>query len=446
MKLALLAICAAAFAQTARPPAAPARKQTPAPAPATASKWPIRSIQVEGNRIYTREQVAAVAGLKIGQLAGRDEFEAARDRLVASGAFETVGYRFEPSADKQGFAAIFQVTEVQPTFPVRFEDLGVPDRDIEAALAARDPLFSRANLPATKNVLDRYTSLVQQYLATKGITEPVAAKVVALSTDRFAIVIRPARGLPRVAEVTFTGDAVVPPAVLREAIHGVAIGSPYSEAGFREILNVSVRPIYEQRGRLRVSFPEVRAEGVKDVEGVRVFVKVDEGQVYELGKVTIAPPSPVDPATLLKAGDFKTGDIANFSRVSDGYERIRLAVRRAGYLNAKVSGERRIDDAKKTVDVEVRIEPGAPFTMGKLTLVGLDLNGEAEIKRIWTLKEGKAFNPEYPDRFLTRIREEGLFDNLGKTKADVKVNDDTHTADVTLTFGGAPSKPDRPFR
>jgi hypothetical protein len=84
--------------------------------------------------------------------------------------------------------------------------------------------------------------------------------------------------------------------------------------------------------------------------------------------------------------------------------------------------------------------------MGKLTLVGLDLNGEAEINRIWALKEGKVFNPEYPDVFLGRIREEGLFDNLGKTKADVKVNEETHTADVTLTFGGAPPKPDQPIR
>jgi outer membrane protein insertion porin family len=47
------------------------------------------------------------------------------------------------------------------------------------------------------------------------------------------------------------------------------------------------------------------------------------------------------------------------------------------------------------------------------------------------------FNPEYPDHFLDRIRQEGLFDNLGKTKADVKADDVTHVVDVTLTFGGS---------
>jgi hypothetical protein len=74
--------------------------------------------------------------------------------------------------------------------------------------------------------------------------------------------------------------------------------------------------------------------------------------------------------------------------------------------------------------------------MGKLNIVGLDLNGEFEIKRIWTMKEGGPFNADYPDLFLTRVREEGLFENLGKTKSEFKINDRDHTADVTLTFAG----------
>ena len=77
-----------------------------------------------------------------------------------------------------------------------------------------------------------------------------------------------------------------------------------------------------------------------------------------------------------------------------------------------------------------------------LTLVGLDLESEAEINRIWTMKPGKPFNPDYADLFLQRVKEDGVFDNLGKTKADTKMNEQDHTADVTLTFtGGKPPTP-----
>src|SRR6476646_3046809 len=140
--LIFLLLAAAGFAQTA-PKRAPAKKaavpkkEVVAEAP---SKWPVEALTVEGNRNYTREQILAVAGLKIGQLAGKPEFEAARDRLVASGAFETVGYKFAADADQKGYLATFQITEVQPAFPVRFEELGVSDRDIIAVLHTKDPL------------------------------------------------------------------------------------------------------------------------------------------------------------------------------------------------------------------------------------------------------------------------------------------------------------------
>jgi len=156
-----------------------------------------------------------------------------------------------------------------------------------------------------------------------------------------------------------------------------------------------------------------------------------------LSKVTIDGASPVSPDALIKTGGFKTEEVANFDQVNEGLEKMRLSLRRAGYLEAKLTPNRILDDTKKTVQVAVRIDPGPQFTMGKLTIAGLDLNGEFEMRRIWTLKEAKPFNPEYPQIFLNRIREEGLFDNLGNTKSDVKVNSQDHTADVTLTFGGA---------
>jgi outer membrane protein assembly factor BamA len=435
----LLLCCAAGVAQTtpARTPAKKAaapKKDVPAKDAPAPSKWPVEALRVEGNRNYTREQVLAVAGLKVGQQAGKPEFEAARDRLVASGAFETVGYKFEPGPNKEGFVATFQVTEVEPAYPMRFEELGVSDREIDALLRGKDPLYISAKLPATKPLIDRYTNWIQEFLTSKGLTEKIAGKVTQLSVEQFAIVFRPARNFPAVAQVTFQGNQVLTQTVLREAIHSTAIGSPYTESGFRDLLNNSLRPVYEQRGRVRVSFPEVRAEAVNDVEGVHVFVKIDEGQSYELGKVAIAGPSPVDAASLIKTGDFKTGDVANFDRVNEGLDRIRKAVRRAGYLDVKVTSDRSIDDKKKTVDVNVHIDSGAQYTMGKLNIVGLDLNGEAEITRIWVMKEGKTLNPEYPDYFLQRIKEQALFEGLGDTKADLKVDEKKHTADVTLNF------------
>jgi len=418
---------------------APARKTAPAksatPAAALSAKYPIDSLEVEGNRNYTSEQVLAVAGLRIGQVVGKEEFEAAHDRLVATGAFETVGYRFAPDPNGNGYAATVRVTEVE-TLPVRFQELGVPDGDIEAALRARDPLFSMDKLAASRPVIDRHTAWIQAYLATRGATEKIAGGV-APWPDKLAVVFRPAKNLPAVAQVTFEGNQALSQDALRAAIAPVAVGAAYTEEKFRDLLDSSIRPLYEAHGRVRVTFPKIRTEPAADVVGVHVFVTVDEGNDYKLGKVAVTGPAPLRPQDLIKAGEFKTGEAANFDRVNDGLEKVRKALRRAGYLDAKVTADRDVHDAEKTVDLALRVDAGAQYLMGKLTIVGLDLNGEAEINRTWTIKEGKPFDAEYPDYFLARVRQEGMFDNLGETAPETKVDPQKHAVDVTLRFAGA---------
>jgi outer membrane protein assembly factor BamA len=400
-------------------------------------RWPIASLTVEGNRTYTTAQVLAVAGLKLGQTAGKTEFEAARDRLVASGAFETVSYRFGQSPKGEGISATLEVAEVQQVYLVDFQDLHVSSLDLDAYLRGKDPIYARERLPATQPVLARYSRWIEDFLKSKGIDEKIQGSVAPSPEGGYAIVFRPARPLPTVAQVTFQGNQVISQDQLRQAIVG-GIGAEYTEDAFRQVLNAAIRPLYEKQGYMRVSFPEMRTEPAKDVQGVHVFVTVREGLSYEMGKVTIEGATPLPAETLLKAGDFKSGDAANVDRIAEGVEKVRKTVWRAGYLDATVTSERRIDEGKKTVNVALRIEPGPQYTMGKVTFTGLDLNGEAEMKRIWALQEGKPFNPEYPDVFLQRVKERGLFDNLGQTKADTKVNAKSHTVDVALTFKGAP--------
>jgi outer membrane protein insertion porin family len=434
--------CSAGFGQTpAKTPKKAAPAKTSAPAPAAPQKRAIASIAVEGNRIFSKEQVLAVAGLKIGQPAGRPEFDAARDRLVESGAFESVAYRFAAAPTGEGIAGTLEVAEVQQVYPVEFQDLHVSSLELDSVLKAKDPLYSREKLPATRPVLERYTKWIQDFMATKGNKEEIAGQVMQVAGD-FAIVFRPSKPLPTVAQVTFEGTQVVSQEKLREAIVG-AIGSAYTEDVFRQTLGTVIRPQYENRGYLRARFPELRTTPAEDVKGLHVFVKVDEGEKYEIGKLTIEGPTPIAAATLVKTSELKAGDLAEMSKVNEGVERIRRAVRREGYMEVRVLADRKLDDEKKVANFSVRVDPGPQFTMGKLKTVGLDIHGEAEIRRIWILKEGQPFNPEYPDLFLRRIKEMALFDNLGVTKAEYTMNQRNRTADVTLTFGGPGQRPGR---
>ena len=186
-----------------RSPAAPRR---PLRQPAQPHQCPIESLKVEGNHNYTAAQILAVAGLKVGQMAGKSDFEAAHDRLVATGMFETVGYKFSPGGDQHGYAASFQVVEAQPAYPIRFDDLGATEKDLTEYLRGKDPLFA-PRLAATKAVLERYRQWVQEYVTAHNGKDTVIAKVTPAGAPaapgEFVILFRPARSDPAVAEVAF---------------------------------------------------------------------------------------------------------------------------------------------------------------------------------------------------------------------------------------------------
>ncbi|MCW5981858.1 MAG: hypothetical protein KIT09_27480 [Bryobacteraceae bacterium] len=423
-----------------RPAAAPPAQQPAAPKPGA---FTIRSLKVEGNENYSEESVLAVSGLKIGQPGDRKTFEAAQERLLASGAFESVAFRYGPAEGGEGYAVVFEVAEIQQIYPMRFEYIKAPDEEMIAWLKEHDPLYA-GKVPGTKEWIARYAVLLEKYLKGKGIDQEITGELTSDRPEELYIMFRPAGALPVVAEVVFTGSDAIPDGMLREAVRGVAVGSRYTETRFRQLLETSIRPLYEARGRVGVSFPSITTEPARgDVKGLKVTVKVNEGETYKLGEVRVEGTASMN-QQLLEAAALKIGDLANFQEVEAALGRMNARMRRDGYMKATSRAERRVDEEKKVVDLALVVDPGPQYKFGKLEVKGLDINGEHEIRRIWGLAEGDPFPGEYGDYFLQQVREQGVFDNLGETRAETKLNEKDLTADVILFFKPAPAPPKRP--
>src|SRR5215471_9662094 len=241
--------------------------------------FPLKTLRIDGSQRIPAAKILAVAGLNIGQPVVKADFDSARNRLVATGAFESVGYEFKPSGDNMGYDGVFQVVEVSQLYSYRFEDLPAPEDALRVALRAQESLLGD-QIPATREVLDRYEKAAEQFL--KGEVR-VVGKLSADLPGQLMIVFRPASARPNIAEVHFTGNDVLPSTLLMNTISGVAIGVPYSEAGLRVLLDTSIRPLYEARGRIRVSFPQITVEPSTKNDGVIVTVAVNEGESYSLG-------------------------------------------------------------------------------------------------------------------------------------------------------------------
>jgi outer membrane protein assembly factor BamA len=419
---------------------APTRKTAPAqPKPEeTPQTFPIERVRVEGSKLYSEDKLVALTGLKAGELGLPKTFEAARDRLVASGAFESVAFRYEPGPEKKGYLVTFEVSDIEQVYAVRFDRLPASDAELRAHLRKALPLFGE-RIPGTKETLEQARRAVEEYLKSQGKPAAVQARVMSERPQELFVSFHPAGAPPVIAEVQFTGNKVIPTTVLQNTIHAVAVGVEYRETRFRELLDTSIRPLYEQRGRIGVTFPKVDVVPSEGVKGLKATVEIIEGETYSFGGLRVAGTQTMNDE-LAKIADIKSGDIANMDQVVAAQDRMHRAMKRGGYMRVTSKAERAVDDRKKTVDLTIHVTPGPEYKFAKLHIKGLDLHGEHEMRRIWGMAPGKVFNVEYPDFFLNKIQEDRLFDNLGATRAIVTPNDKDLTVEVTLVFGGIEKK------
>jgi outer membrane protein insertion porin family len=405
--------------------------------PQSARDFPLDSITIEGNRILSNAAIAAASGLKPGQTANSNVFDAARDRLIASGYFDTVAYRYKPAKDGAGYAVTFEVQEIEMLFPIRIDGLPASVDDIVAYLKSKDPLFT-GKMPGTQQVIRRTAGEIQQYLESKGQKADVIGKMVSPMPETFVVQFMPQHGLPVVSSVDFEGSKLIPAIDLHNKIAEVAFGQPFTEEGFRGLLQSQIVPLYEAKGYMRVKFPKMTTKPAADVNGIDVTVTIDEGTEYKLSRVAIRGTTAEEGARILKNAKLPHQTIANFSQVIDAAKRVEESLRKQGFLDARVTTDKSIDDAAKTVAFFIVVDAGPAYTFGKLTVNGLGLDGEAAIRKMWGLKPGDKFPQGYGDYFLSKVKEEGIFDNLGATNASQSVQP-THVVDVTLDFkGGAP--------
>ncbi len=433
----VLAACTASLAQ--QPKRKPAAKPK-APEPAVpAVRFPIEAIRIEGSNLYQEAKIVAITGLRVGEPGDPKRFEEAKERLVKSAAFGSVAYRYEPGPSGNGFKVTFEVADIDQLYECRFEQIPA-EPEIRAHLKKQFPLFED-RIPGSQTMMENYRKAVEEFLGPRTPAGGIAAKMSSDKPGELHVLFYPAKAPRMVAEVYFKGNEIMPTTLLRNTINGVAVGTEFREERFREFLEMGIRPLYEARGRVQVSFDKIIAEPAVNVNGLKVTVELDEGPSYSFGDVKITGADRFT-ADLEKAANLAEGDVANFEEVRAAQDRMMAVMNRYGFMKATSKVERHIDERKKLVHLQILVTPGQAFVFGKLIINGLDIHGEYEINRHWGKKPGDAFDASYPDHFITRLREENIFENLGeKTRAVLTPNEKTGTVDVTLDFKGeAPQK------
>jgi outer membrane protein assembly factor BamA len=371
--------------------------------PGQQPSYPIQRLALEGNSRLRTEPVLAASGLRVGQTATPADFAKACDRLMETGLFRSARYRYEPAAATEpAFAVTLQVAEAEELQPVRIEIPEVQEEDLWSWMAQNEPLVTR-QAPANPAAERYYAAAIERYLDSCNKRERIIATGRVDAAAGMLTVFRPAE-LPKIAELRFEGNRSVPAAALVTAFSGPALGSEYSEQLVRELLELNVRPIYEELGRLRVAFPVIAAEKVAG--GIAVTVSVSEGDVYQLGDIQVACDG-IAQAELLKAAALKPGEVANWKKITEALGRMQSVLGRHGYLQPSEQVDRSFDEVAHRVGLIVSLQKGPQSLFGELRIRGLAPDAEARARKLWKLEAGAPMNIDYVEEYLKQVAADG---------------------------------------
>jgi len=411
--------CLVAFAALATFTAFLAHAQsTPSPnGSPTAGTATLREIRAEGLKSIPQPAVIALTGLQSGAVTGRDDLQAAADRLVASGLFAHVKYNFQTRVD--GLVVTFHVDEAQ-RIPAYFDNIPwFTDGELNDAIRKKISFYD-GTLPGGGSVVEDASTAVSEFLATHGLQAAVEHQSIANPTgDGNVQDFHIEGGSLKISHLEFSDAALNTSNQIQQSLSELK-GKPYSRMAIDLFLTEQVRPVYLKQGYLRAKLgpPEIRLSGnpnQKLPEQIPVFVPVTPGAVYHWRGAEWSGNSTLSTITLTGDLGLKPGEVADGMQVEAGFDKIREEYAHVGYLDAKVDAAPAYDDTAHTISYKVQIEEGKPYKFGALTITGLSAAAEKHLREAWPFPQGgELFDKAVFEEFVTKLESEpkDIFGNL----------------------------------
>jgi outer membrane protein assembly factor BamA len=399
-------------------------------APVASAQTPILELRVEGNSRLPSAGIIAASGLKVGAVVTRHDLDAAAQKLVDTGFFHSANYRFQPkSSDRPGYVVTLQVSEEKAGRSVQLDIPGIEEAQLWATLRSMNGLIDK-KMPDSEDCTAYYQHAIEAALEKSNQRVAIMMKSeVDLKTGEMVAIFRPVN-LPLVSDIRFERNQRILAPALTAAVSGLVLHQEYSERVVRQIVDLNLKPLYEEKGLLTVAFPSVTI--AKNADGtVAVTVAVDEGKVWTLGKVDVSGDElPLD--AMREAAKFPEGKLANWKQVTAGIDAMKKVLHTDGYLAVSAKLERTYRKDAGVVDLAVQVKKGQQFLFGSLQLNGLSGDVEKQLRPAWKLREGDPMNDLYFLEFLRAIRGGPVKDmRVGQT---LNLRPGTNVIDVIITF------------
>jgi outer membrane protein insertion porin family len=417
----------------------------------------IQQIRVIGNRRIPRETVLARLFTHVGDTYDPATIERDFNSLWNTGYFENLQIAREDSP--KGVILDVIVKEKPTIREINYKGLNsVSTSDVLDRFKKEHVTGFSVESPYDPTRLARAIDVIRALLAEHGHQfATVKPEIKTIPPSSVSITFNIKEGpTVKVGNITFTGNTNVKSRELRAAMRNLRpIGVPHSiflENIFARTYDASkleedterVRRALQDRGYFRAGVGDatthIRNEGglsfftFRPRQGKRIDIRIpiEEGARYRLAGVKFTGNTHVPNVKALRAQfPIKDGDWFNATAIGKGLDNLRKAYGSLGYINFTAVPTPVPDEAKHTVELNIDIDEGKPFTVSRIEFQGNTITRDRVIRRELLIEEGQAYNSNLWEQSLLRLNQLDYFDPL-KIDQDSEVHQDADTGTVSL--------------
>ncbi|MBJ3762887.1 outer membrane protein assembly factor BamA [Maribius pontilimi] len=413
------------------------------PLPSQAQSFSFSNVSIEGNARVEDASILSFLNLPRGQAVSAGDLNAAYQRLVNSGLFETV------EIAPQGSTLVVRVAEWPVINRINIE--GNSRLDDEELLAVVETTPRRIYSPSQAEA--DAAAIAAIYEERGRLAASVTPRIIRRSENRVDLVFEVAEGgVVEIERLSFVGNRDYSDARLRRVLAtkqaGLLrriIGRDTFVADRIQFDRQLLTDFYSSRGYIDFRILSVNNEFARDRGAFFITFNLQEGQSYDFGSITASSQVPgIDPQEFAAVAQIRRGQTYSPQAIDNAITRMeRLAIRKGlNFIRATPQITR--DQRNLILNVNFELERGPRIFVERIDIEGNATTLDRVIRREFNVVEGDPFNPREIRAAAERIRALGFFAN-----AEVEARDGTAPGQVivdvdveeqptgSLTLGGA---------
>ena len=371
----------------------------------------ISEIEIVGNQRIEADTIQSYISLSQGKVFEADEINAAYQRVLKSGLFESVEFE-----EIDGILRV-RVVEYPTINRIYFEgNVRIEDAALEKALESREKYVLNAQIVEQdrKNIAETYALMGR--LAAR-----VTPKVIKKSDNRVDLIFEIFEGgVIEIEKIGIVGNKIYSDRRLRRILSTKQAG-PFrafirSDTFIEERIEFDKKVLndfYNSRGFVDFRVNSVNAELTEEKDGYFVIFNITEGQQFVVGDVSVETKiTQVDVDEYFNIVKVKKGVTYSAQLVDLDVERLeRLALKNE--LNfITVQPKVTKDPSSLSLNVKYLIERGPRVILERINVTGNTATLDRVIRRQFRAAEGDPFSARSIRQATDRIRSLGFFESV----------------------------------